>query len=388
MGVSFFAKAALLAASAVSTATAAAAPSKANYTEHLSESFLSKGVTFSRNYAYAVLYTGVELAYNKTSNPVYFNYIKTQIDGILNDDGSFVVPITTTLSLDDIRIGLNFLWLWSVTGETKYKIAADNLRHQLDYTPRNPDGGFWHRRPTYPDQMWLDGIYMASNFYTQYTAWFQPANTTAWDDIILQYDLIEEHTRVPETGLLFHGYDASGVAVWADPVTGAAPHIWDRAVGWYFMSLVEMLDYFPKSHPGYARNVKRFQSLAAAVKKSQDPSSGGWWLIMDPPYPSDPRNYIESSGSAMFTYGLLRGIRKGFLKEKDYGKVARRGYETLKREFISTNVNGTLNWEGTVQVGSLGSNGTFEYYISVPLAQNDYKGAGPFIYASYELEGY
>jgi rhamnogalacturonyl hydrolase YesR len=215
MGVSFFAKAALLAASAVSTATAAAAPSKANYTEHLSESFLSKGVTFSRNYAYAVLYTGVELAYNKTSNPVYFNYIKTQIDGILNDDGSFVVPITTTLSLDDIRIGLNFLWLWSVTGETKYKIAADNLRHQLDYTPRNPDGGFWHRRPTYPDQMWLDGIYMASNFYTQYTAWFQPANTTAWDDIILQYDLIEEHTRDPETGLLFHGYDASGVAVWA-----------------------------------------------------------------------------------------------------------------------------------------------------------------------------
>jgi rhamnogalacturonyl hydrolase YesR len=126
------------------------------------------------------------------------------------------------------------------------------------------------------------------------------------------------------------------------------------------MSLVEMLDYFPKSHPGYARNVKRFQSLAAAVKKSQDPSSGGWWLIMDPPYPSDPRNYIESSGSAMFTYGLLRGIRKGFLKEKEYGKVARRGYETLKREFISTNANGTLNWEGTVQVGSLGSNGTFE----------------------------
>ncbi|KAL4868958.1 hypothetical protein BDV12DRAFT_168661 [Aspergillus spectabilis] len=380
MGILSIAKAAVLLATAANAAS--------NYTEWLSESYLSKGVTFSRNYAYAVLYTGVELAYNKTGDETYFNYIKSQIDGVLNDDGSFVVPITETLSLDDIRIGQNLLYLWTATGEEKYKVAADGLRKQLDFTPRNEDGGFWHRRPTYPNQMWLDGIYMASNFYAQWTSWFQPNNKTAWDDIILQYDLIEEHTRDNETGLLFHGYDASGVAVWADPVTGAAPHIWNRAVGWYFMSLAEVLEYFPKSHSGYKRNLRRFQTLAKAIKESQDKESGGWWLIMDPPYPSDPRNYIESSGSAMFTYGLLRGIRKGFIKEKDYKRVAQRGYSLLKNEFLSKNNNGTLNWEGTVQVGSLGSNGTFEYYISVPLAQNDYKGAGPFIYASYELEGY
>ncbi|KAL5335688.1 glycosyl hydrolase [Aspergillus crustosus] len=366
MGISSVAKAALLLATAANAAQ--------NYTEWLSESYLSKGVTFSRNYAYAVLH--------------YFNYIKSQIDGVLNDDGSFVVPITETLSLDDICIGQNLLYLWTATGEEKYKIAADGLRKQLDFTPRNEDGGFWHRRPTYPNQMWLDGIYMASNFYAQWTRWFQPNNQTAWDDIILQYDLIEEHTRDNETGLLFHGYDAGGVAVWADPVTGAAPHIWNRAVGWYFMSLVEVLEYFPKSHPGYKRNLHRFQTLAKAVKESQDKETGGWWLILDPPYPSDHRNYIETSGSAMFTYGLLRGIRKGFIKSTDYKKVAQKGYNLLKNDFLSHNANGTLNWEGTVQVGSLGSNGTFEYYISVPLAQNDYKGAGPFIYASYELEGY
>ncbi|BCS25556.1 glycoside hydrolase family 88/105 protein [Aspergillus puulaauensis] len=378
MGLLSIAKSALLLATVANAA---------NYTEWLAQSYFSKGVTFSRNYAYAVLYTGVEYAYNKTGNEAYFNYIKTQLDGVLNDDGSFVDPITDTLSLDDIRIGRNFLYLWTVTGDEKYKIAADGLRKQLDFTPRNQDGGFWHRKPTYPNQMWLDGIYMASNYYAQYTSWFQPDNKTAWDDIILQYDLIEEHTRDNKTGLLFHGYDASGVAVWADPVTGAAPHIWDRAVGWYFVSLVEVLEYFPKTHSGYKRTLQRFQSLAKAIKKSQD-ASGGWWLIMDPAYTSDPRNYIESSASAMFTYALLRGIRNGFISASEYSEVAQSGYSLLKNEFLSHNANGTLNWEGTVEVGSLSSNGSFEYYVSVPLAQNDYKGAGPFIYASYELEAY
>ncbi|KAL3433369.1 glycosyl hydrolase [Aspergillus tetrazonus] len=373
-----------IAKSALLLATAANA---ANYTEWLAQSFFSKGVPLSRNYAYAVLYTGIEYAYNKTGDPAYFDYIKAQIDGVVNDDGTLVEPITDTLSLDDIRIGRNFLYLWTVTGDKKYKIAADGLRKQLDFTPRNQDGGFWHRKPTYPNQMWLDGLYMASNFYAQWTNWFQPNNKTAWDDIILQYDLIEAHTRDNETGLLFHGYDASKVAVWADPVTGASPHIWSRAVGWYFVSLVELLDYFPKSHPGYKRTLQRYQSLAKAVKKSQD-ESGGWWLIQDPPYPSDPRNYIESSASAMFTYALLRGIRKGFIPAKEYKPIALDGYSLLKNEFLSHNANGTLNWEGTVQVGSLSGNGTFEYYISVPVVQNDYKGAGPFMYASYELEAY
>ncbi|KAL4801769.1 glycosyl hydrolase [Aspergillus unguis] len=366
---------------------AAATASAANYTEWLASSFLSKGVTFSRNYAYAVLYTGMEYAYNKTSDPVYYNYIKTQIDGVLNDDGSFVEPITDTLSLDDIRIGRNFLYLWSATGDEKYKVAADQLRHQLDFTPRNQDGGFWHRKPTYPNQMWLDGLYMASNYYAQWTAWFQPENTTAWDDIVLQYDLIEKHTRDNQTGLLFHGYDASGVAVWADPITGASPHVWDRAVGWYFVSLLELLEFFPKSHPGYKRTVSRFQSLAKALKKSQD-VSGGWYLVMDPPYPEYPENYIESSGSAMFTYAMLRGIREGFISAEEYEGVALKGYDLLTSEFVSVNNNGTINFEGTVQVGSLSGNASFEYYTSVPVVQNDYKGSGPFIYASYELEAY
>lgn len=148
-----------------------------------------------------------------------------------------------------------------------------------------------------------------------------------------------------------------------DPVTGAAPHVWDRALGWYFMSLVDILDVFPRTHRGWKKNLRRFQDLAKALKTAQD-ESGGWWLIMDEPYPSDPRNYIESSGSAMFTYGFLKGMRKGYLKKKEYKGTAEKGYKNLAEEFVTKNQNGTLNWEGTVEVGSLSSNGSFE--VSFP----------------------
>ncbi|KAI9038250.1 glycoside hydrolase family 88/105 protein [Aspergillus affinis] len=366
----------------------AAAASTNNYTEWMATSYLSKSVTQSRNYANGVLYRGIELAYNKTQDESLLNFITSQVDAVISPEGELNdYNLTKKTSLDDLRIGTNLLNLWARTGNKRYKIAADTLRHQIDVTPRNAGGGLWHRMPTYPNQMWLDGIYMSTNFYAQWTAWFDSKNKTAWDDIMLQFDLIEEHTLVKESGLLAHGYDHSKVAVWADPVTGSAPHVWNRALGWYFMSLLDILDIFPRSHRGWKQNLRRFQALAKALKAAQD-KSGGWWLIMDEPYPSDPRNYIESSGSAMFTYGFLKGIRKGYLKSKDYKGAADKGYKTLLEEFVGKNDNGTLNWEGTVEVGSLSSNGSFEYYVSVPIQKNDIKGAGPFMYASYELEGY
>ncbi|BAE56623.1 unnamed protein product [Aspergillus oryzae RIB40] len=345
---------ALLAATAGTTLA-----SSNNYTEWMASSWLSKSVPVSRNYAYGVLYRGIELAHNKTNNAEYLDFIESQLSGVVSDSGELIdYNLTDKISLDDLRIGTNFLAAWAATGQEKFKLGADTLRRQIDITPRNEGGGLWHRDPTYPNQMWLDGIYMSTNFYALYTAWFDADNSTAWDDIMLQFDLIEEHC-LREDGLLVHGFDYSKAAVWADPETGAAPLVWNRALGWYFMSLLDILDYFPKSHPGWETNLSRFQKLAQALKQAQD-ESGGWYLIMNDQYPSDPRNYIESSGSAMFTYGFLKGIRNGFLEESEYSQVADKGYKLLVDRFVSKNDNGTLNWEGTVEVGSLSSNGSFE----------------------------
>jgi rhamnogalacturonyl hydrolase YesR len=175
---------------------------------------------------------------------------------------------------------------------------------------------------------------------------------------VLQFDNIEAHTRNKTSGLLQHGYDESKKAVWADPVTGAAPMVWDRAVGWYFLALLEVLQLFPESHPGYARLLGYFTTLAAALKSAQD-ASGGFWLVMNEPYPGRSGNYVESSATAMFTTGWLKGMRLGFLGD-EYLDAAKEAYTLMTERFVTTNSDGTLNWEGTVLVGSLGSNGTFE----------------------------
>ncbi|KAI1497525.1 cell wall glycosyl hydrolase YteR [Biscogniauxia marginata] len=365
-----------------SVASAAAATP---YLPWLADSYIKRGVNADFHYSTGVLYDGIVAAYELTKNESYAEWYQGQVDAVVQDDGTIKDWDYDFYSLDDYRMGNNYLWWYERTGEEKYKGAAGVVREQLNRHPRTPTGGFWHRDPTYPNQMWLDGIFMADSFYARWTKLFDSDNATAWDDIVLQYDNIDARTRNKTTGLLVHGYDESKTAVWADSETGAAPLVWDRADGWYFLSLLEVLPIIPESHEGHSRLVEYFTTLAAALLKTQD-ESGGWWLIMSEPYPGAEGNYIESSATAMFTYGFLKGIKLGLLATDQYLEAAKKGYELLTERFVKVNDDGTLNWEGTVQVGSLSSNGTYEYYISVPLASNDFKGAGPFMLAAYEIE--
>ncbi|KAI0379640.1 glycoside hydrolase family 105 protein [Hypomontagnella monticulosa] len=368
-------------------AFATGAAASTSYLTWTADSFIQRGVKATKGYGEATIYEGYEAAYALTKNETYAEWYRGQIDdAVVLENGTIRDWKYDYYSLDDYRIGNNILWWYEHTHEAKYKQAADIIRAQLDRHPRTATGGFWHRQPVYPNQMWLDGIFMADSFYARWTRLFEPHNKTAWDDIARQFDNIDAHTRNRTTGLLVHGYDESKTAVWADPVTGAAPLVWSRAVGWYFMSLLEVIPQFPPLHPGRARLVKYFTTLAAGLKKAQDEKSGGWWLIMSEPYPGAPGNYIESSASAMFTFGWLKGMRLGLLSEREYLKPARKAYRGLVDQFVKENDDGTLYWEGTVKVGSLGSNGTYEYYISIPIVENDHRGAGPFMLAAYEME--
>lgn len=202
-------------------------------------------------------------------------------------------------------------------------------------------------QPHFPNEMWLDGIYMADSFYARWTKSFDSDNQTAWDDIVLQYDLIETHARNKTSGLLPHGW-ADGSAPWADPETGLAPHVWGRAVGWYFMALLEVLQYFPAGHSGYDRLLGYFQFLAEALKESQDPASGSWWQIMEEPHRGAEGNFIESSASSMFTFGLLKGMRLGYISEPDYLEMTKAAYLSLVDNFVTVSANGSLVLEGTV----------------------------------------
>ncbi|KAJ5376591.1 hypothetical protein N7509_013477 [Penicillium cosmopolitanum] len=247
-------------------------------------------------------------------------------------------------------------------------------------------GGYWYFE--YPNWSYLDGMYSLVPFLLTYTAHFDPKNESVTDDVIHQLDLLWTHCYQNESGLLVHGYDASKTASWANPVTGASPIVWDRSLGWYIMSLVDGLELsspFPQRLVDYLR--RRLEQLAESVISAADPETGCWWQVMT--LPNKQGNYIESSGSAMFTAALFKAARLGYLPEKfasEARKAAGKCYNHLVDAFVVKNENGTLGYNGTVSVCSLNSSASYEYYVSQPLLYNSVHGTAAFVHASLEQE--
>src|SRR5690606_10119778 len=262
--------------------------------------------------------------------------------------------------------------------------AAHLLRKQLREHPRTSEGGFWHKK-IYPYQMWLDGLYMGQPFYAEYVALM--GEDTAFNDITRQFVLMEKHARDTQTGLLYHGWDESRQQQWADKQTGLSPHFWSRALGWFGMAMVDVLDHFPKEHQGRDSIIQILNRFAKAVINVQDASTGLWYDVPDKK--NEPKNYFEASGSAMLVYTLAKGIRKGYLPQ-DFITAADKGYNGIVKKFIKKDDKGNVNLHGTVSVSGLGGkpyrDGSFEYYMSEPVIVNDPKGMGAFILASFEME--
>lgn len=211
-------------------------------------------------------------------------------------------------------------------------------------------------------------MYSLIPFYSTYTAKFATANSSAvGNDLAYQLDLLWSHCHQNDTGLLVHGYDASKTAVWANPVTGGSPIVWSRSLGWYMMALVDILEISLQqgvlSQEQWDHVHQRFIALSTAVTAAADPETGCWWQVMTDP--NREGNYIESSGSAMFTYALYKGARLGYLHDIVENSLApttlaSKCYGHLLQDFVVDNKNGTLGYNGTVSVCSLNSNATYE----------------------------
>ncbi len=337
------------------------------------------------NYEQGVILKAIDSMWYATGDAKYFNHIQKGMDYWIDEKGNHKDYKPDEFNIDHITPATGFLLLWRATGNLKYKALADQFREQLKNHPRTTEGGFWHKK-IYPNQMWLDGLYMGEPFYAEYSMLFGENN---WNDIANQFVWMEKHARDEKTGLLYHAWDESKKMAWADKTTGRSPHAWARAMGWYAVALIDVLEYFPKDNPRRAELIAILNRTAAAIEKVQDKSSGLWYDILD--MPAAKGNYHESSAAAMFVFALSRGVREGFLPDK-YMTVASRGWAGIKKEFIKTNAQGQTDWEGTVSVSGLGGtpyrDGSFAYYMSEKLRTNDAKGLGPAIRAALEMEAY
>ena len=322
-------------------------------------------------------------------NPKYVKFAESTIGSFITPDGGIQGYNVAEYQLDAINPGKTVLALWRITHDERFQKTATLLRRQLDTQPRTSEGGFWHKQ-RYPRQMWLDGLYMAIPFYAEYAKLFNRP-VSDYDDVAKQIALVAVHTYDPATGLFYHGWDESKEQPWANRATGTSSNFWGRAIGWYAMALVDVLDYFPTNHPARPEIIATFQKLCSGVVKYQDPKTGLWYQVVDQ---GDRKgNYLEATVSSMFVYAMAKGVNHGYLS-RDYVPVIEKGYQGIIGNLIKNDGNGKWSLTQCCSVAGLGGmpvngharDGSFDYYVSESIVSNDLKGIGPFILAGIEVQ--
>lgn len=336
------------------------------------------------NYTQGLIAQAMIMVWKENGKMEYYNYAKLYADKMIDSTGLLSGYKLENYNIDAVNSGKFLFDLYEITKDVRYHKAIEQLHDQLRTHPRTSEGGFWHKK-RYPYQMWLDGLYMGAPFYAQYA--LEMNDTAAFTDVVNQFLFVHKHTYNPEVGLNYHGWDESKEQQWADSITGCSPNFWSRAEGWYAMALVDVLDFLPQQHPGHVKLVAILNQVAAGIKKFQDPETGLWYQVLD--QGSREGNYLEATGSSMFTYALLKSVRNGYISD-EYKETAEKAYKGILNNLIKNNEDGTISLTKCCSVAGLGGNpyrdGSYEYYINEPVRDNDPKGVGPFIMACIEMK--
>ncbi len=336
------------------------------------------------NYCHGLELESIFEVYKKNGDKKYFNYALSYADTMVNKDGTIKTYKLKEYNIDRLNSGKMLFPIYAETKNEKYRKALDLLKSQMDSHPRISNGGFWHKK-IYPNQVWLDGLYMAGPFLAEYGATFNAPEL--FDEVALQLITAYDDLIDAKTGLLYHGWDESRQQRWADPVTGRSPNFWSRSIGWYMMAMVDVLDFMPANHPQRAKIIDILNKMSVSIEKYQDPKSGMWYQVTD--QGSREGNYLESSGSVMFIYTWVKAAQKGYLP-KGYLKKGKVAYARFLKQFVKRNPDATISITNACSVAGLGGDknyrdGSFEYYISEPIRDNDAKVVAPFIQLSILL---
>jgi unsaturated rhamnogalacturonyl hydrolase len=340
-------------------------------------------VAGSPKWAYDVAFLGMAIDKLGVVDPKYSRYLDDWVNYFIHSDGSVTDYRMTEYNLDRIFPGRDVITVYKRNPDPKYKISLDNFIEQLKTQPKTNSGGYWHKS-IYPNQMWLDGIFMASTYMAQYASVF---NAPKWFDVATsQTIMIYKKTLDPSTGLLMHAWDESRTQKWCDPVTGRSHYPWSRAMGWYTMAIIDILDYLPENHPDRKELIKILNSTCDALLKVRDPKSGIWYQVLN--QGGRAGNYLEGSGSAIYTYVFAKGARLGYLPRK-YSKIANSAFDGILKELITVDGSGMVTMHNICGGCGLGGipyrDGTYEYYVNEKRFDNDTKGVAPFILAAIEL---
>ena len=344
---------------------------------------LRSGKPTNWNYIDGCMLTALLELSSITGEKQYADFVEGFIDAFVEEDGTIRTYSAGGHALDDINEGRVLFPLYERTGKEKYRKACDFLHQCLLEQPRTHEGSFWHKQ-IYPNQVWLDGLYMAQPYAALYEKFFGSGD---YSDIVHQIDTVHLHMRDAKTGLYYHGYDASRTAFWCDKDTGLSQNFWLRAIGWFSVALADLIDILPS---GEERNriCGVFSELMEDVSKFSDPESGMYYQLVDKK--DLEGNYLESSGSSMIAYAMLKGSRLGVL-DKRFAELGRKTFDGIIDRCMSFE-NGELNLGSICLVAGLGPennprrDGSTAYYLSEPIVRNDAKGVAPFLLCYTEVK--
>lgn len=284
--------------------------------------------------------------YKVTDNKKYFEFAEEYISYRIKEDGTIVGYDKDELNIDNINEGKNLFTLYDLTGKEKYAKATSKIHEQILEMPRTKDGNFWHKM-IYPHQVWLDGLYMAQPFYMEYEKRFNDKKN--YKDIYSQFFNVEKYLKDDVTGLYYHAYDSEKKMFWADKETGLSQNFWLRALGWFAMAMLDCLVIADNDCEEYEHLLKMYRDFIDSMLKFQSPE-GMWYQV--PNLPNGEKNYLETSGSSIMAYCLMKGARLGYLPS-EYSEYGVKAFKGICDKYLST-VEGEMSLGGICLVAGLG----------------------------------
>ena len=337
------------------------------------------------NYIDGCMTTSLIEMYKTTGDEKYIDFVKKFVDYYVFEDGTIRGYEVEKYSTDDVCESRILFDLYNITGDEKYSKAIELSYSQVKTHPRTKEGNFWHKK-IYPNQIWLDGLYMMQPFYTRYQTL---RNKKDYADIINQFQNVRKLMFDESAKLYYHGYDSSKTMFWADPETGLSKNFWLRSIGWFTVGLADVLDFMDEQMYDEYNTIKvLLKEVIDGILQYQDKESKMFWQV--PNFPNREGNYLETSGSSMVAYAILKGVRLGALPER-YQQIGLDIFNGICNKYLSVKEDGDLNLGGICLVAGLGPDnnrrrdGSYEYYISEPIVENDAKGVGPLIMAYTEV---
>ena len=324
--------------------------------------------------------------YKTTGDKKYLDFVIKFVDYYVREDGTIFGYDPKKYSTDDLSESKILFDLYEYTKNEKYKKAMELAHSQILTHPRTKEGNFWHKK-IYPNQVWLDGLYMMQPFYTRYQTLY---NKKDYADIVKQFKNVRQLMFDEKAKLYYHGYDSERQLFWADKKTGLSKNFWLRSIGWFTVALVDVLDFMDEQMYDEYHTIKDiYKETIEGILQYQDKESKMFYQV--PNMPGKEGNYLETSGSAMIAYAILKGVRLEALPER-YRKIGLDIFDGICKKYLTEKQNGDLNLGGICLVAGLGPeenkrrDGTYEYYISEPIVENDAKGVGPLIMAYTEVK--